>query len=109
MSPLGGYARGHGKHNNNRRLSCHIPYIPYVPYVPETTQKEAVMKRPELHEIDLSKAMGNILNAVPGVVVTLSPKQWDKLLQAAYDGGATLLEIGKHERPVKAYRRKVDA
>jgi hypothetical protein len=67
------------------------------------------MKRPELNEIDLSKAMGNILNAVPGVVVTLSPGQWDRLLQAAYDTGATLLEIDKHERPVKAYRRKVDA
>jgi hypothetical protein len=64
------------------------------------------MKRPELNEIDLSKAM---VNATPGIVVTMSPGQWDKLLAAAYDTGATLLEIDKHERPVKAYRRRVDA
>jgi hypothetical protein len=35
---------------------------------------------------------------------TMSINQWDALLQAGYDQGATLLELDDSERPVAAYR-----
>ena len=57
--------------------------------------------RPILNEIPL--ADGRILN--PGVVTTMRAGQWDKLLAAAYDTGATLLELDDDETPIKAYRR----
>jgi len=62
------------------------------------------MKKPVLHEIPLEKAKAGILSG-GGLFVTMSPGQWDALLQAAYDKGATLLEIGDNELPVKAYRK----
>jgi len=64
------------------------------------------MKQPKLNEIDLEGTLAGILRGSGGgLVVTLSPGQWDTLLQAAYDKGATLLEIDKNELPVKAYRK----
>jgi hypothetical protein len=45
----------------------------------------------------------------PSVIVTMSIDQWDGLLAAAYDRGATLLELGDNETPIRAYRRKADA
>jgi hypothetical protein len=57
--------------------------------------------RPILNEIPL--AGGRILN--PGVVITMRAGQWDNLLAAAYDTGATLLELDDDETPIKAYRR----
>ncbi len=38
-------------------------------------------------------------------IVTMSPGQWDALLQAAYDARWTLLEVDADEVPVKAYRK----
>ena len=58
------------------------------------------MKRPTLHEIPLSE-----VRLRPGsLLFTMSPGQWDALLQAGYDQGATLLELNADERPVAAYR-----
>lgn len=59
------------------------------------------MKRPILNEIPLE---GGIFES--GLIVTMSPGQWDRLLAAAYDRGATLLELNDNEIPVRAYRRK---
>lgn len=63
------------------------------------------MKRPVLNEITLDG--GTILKR--GLIVTMSVGQWDGLLAAAYDRGATLLELDDDEMPIKAYRRKADA
>ena len=58
------------------------------------------MKRPTLHEIPLSE-----VRLLPGsLMFTMSIGQWDALLQAGYDQGATLLELNADERPVAAYR-----
>ena len=58
------------------------------------------MKRPTLHEIPLSE-----VRLLPGsLMFTMSINQWDALLQAGYDQGATLLELDDSERPVAAYR-----
>jgi len=58
------------------------------------------MKRPTLHEIPLSE-----VRLLPGTLMfTMSINQWDALLQAGYDQGATLLELDDSERPVAAYR-----
>jgi len=40
--------------------------------------------------------------------ITMSPGQWDKLLQAAYDAGHNLIEVDDNEIPVRAYRKKLD-
>jgi hypothetical protein len=63
------------------------------------------MKRPTLNEIPLDG--GTLLKR--GVIVTMSIGQWDKLLAATYDGGATLLELDDNEIPIKAYRRNANA
>jgi len=48
------------------------------------------MKRPKLNEIDVKSV--NI--AAPGqLIITMSPGQWDHMLQTTYDTGGTLLEI----------------
>ena len=36
---------------------------------------------------------------------TMSEGQWDHLLAAAYNHGATLLEVDLNEIPVRAYRK----
>ena len=61
-----------------------------------TNQKN---KRPELHSIPMSQ-----VTVGPGArIITMSPGQWDGLLQASYETGWTLLEI-VDEQPVRAYR-----
>jgi hypothetical protein len=46
------------------------------------------------------------LRVRPGTLtVTMSAGQWDALLAAAYEAGATLLEVDDHEQPIRAYRR----
>lgn len=61
------------------------------------------IRRPTvLNEIPLD---GGLIKK-PAVIVTMSRGQWDKLLSAAYDSGATLLELDDNEIPVRAYRRK---
>ena len=59
------------------------------------------MKRPELHEIDIYKVMDK-----PGLLVTMSAGQWDRLLEDAYNTGATLLELDEYEIPARAFRRE---
>ena len=38
------------------------------------------------------------------MTITMSPKQWDYLLEACYNDGWTLLEIDHREHPVRAFR-----
>lgn len=38
-------------------------------------------------------------------IITMSPGQWDDLLELAYESGWTLLELDEQDWPVKAYRR----
>lgn len=59
-----------------------------------------MMKRPELHEIDICTVLDK-----PSVLITMSAGQWDPLLEAAYDAGHTLLEVDENEIPARAYRR----
>ncbi|MEW6586255.1 MAG: hypothetical protein AB1442_11680 [Nitrospirota bacterium] len=65
------------------------------------------MKRPKLNKIDLKGIMAEFLDGRAGVTVTMSPGQWDKLLQAAYDAGHNLIEVDDNEMPVRAYRKKL--
>jgi len=59
------------------------------------------MKRPTLREIPLDE-----VKLLPGsLLFTMSVNQWDHLLEAGYNQGATLLELDAHEQPVAAYRR----
>ena len=58
------------------------------------------MTRPTLHPIPLAE-----VTFAPGTItMTMSAGQWDTLLAAAYEQGATLLELDGNERPVAAYR-----
>lgn len=71
--------------------------------------KEKKMQRPELIMISLEAAMKELfVDQRKGCFITLSPGQWDGLLQAAYDDGWILLEIDEVdgvEFPSKAYRK----
>ena len=67
------------------------------------------MERPKLNKIDLKGMMADFLDGRAGVTVTMSPGQWDMLLQAAYDAGHNLIEVDDNEMPVRAYRKKLDA
>jgi len=61
------------------------------------------MKRPKLSKVPLHTVM------TPATInITMSPGQWDKLLQAAYDAGHNLIEVDDNEIPVRAYRKKLD-
>ena len=60
-----------------------------------------MMQRPELDRVE-NLSMNDMMT---GVIVTMSPGQWDKLLQEAYDRGCTLLEIDKNEMPAAAFRK----
>ena len=59
------------------------------------------MKRPLLHPIPLA----DVTFARGTMTFTMSQNQWDSLLAAAYERGATLLELDDDERPVAAYKR----
>jgi hypothetical protein len=67
------------------------------------------MERPKLNKIDLDGMMAEFLDGCAGVTVTMSPGQWDRLLQSAYDAGHNLIEVDDNEIPVRAYRKKLDA
>ena len=61
------------------------------------------MKRSDLNEIPFDTR----ILVTPGAAnITMSPGQWDPMLQTAYDKGWTLIEVDRTGRPVKAYRRK---
>lgn len=57
------------------------------------------MKRPRLTEVGMSRIKESRL------VITMSPGQWDGLLDEGYNRGALLVEIDQNEQPVKAYQR----
>ncbi len=61
------------------------------------------MKRPKLTEVSMNRIKESRL------VITMSPGQWDALLDEGYNRGALLLEIDENEQPVKAYRRRIEA
>ena len=62
------------------------------------------MKRPELNEVGLSKAFQ------PGsVTVTMSPGQWDRLLEMSYKKGFVLVELDRNEIPLRAFRKPLDS
>ena len=58
------------------------------------------MKRPPFHPIPLA----DVTFTRGSLTFTMSQGQWDALLAAAYERGATLLELDVNERPVAAYR-----
>lgn len=62
------------------------------------------MKR-HLNEMDIEEAVTGMLNATGGLFITMSPGQWDTLLQSVYDRGGVLIELDENEIPVKAYQR----
>lgn len=62
------------------------------------------IKRPALNETPISSAINK-----GSFNVTMSTGQWDRFLQTAYDNGATLLEVDENEKPVKAYRKRMNA
>ncbi len=62
------------------------------------------MKRPVLNQVGLSKAF-----QTGCVTVTMDVGAWDALLQASYDQGFCLVEMDKHEIPVRAFRKPLDA
>lgn len=67
------------------------------------------MKRPVLNEVSVADVMASMLGGgKPSVNITMSPRQWDRLLEAAYDAGHNLIEIDNNEIPVRAYRKKLD-
>ncbi len=65
------------------------------------------MKRPELNEIPLHSAIAKLLDGGGGLAITMSPGQWDALLDEGYNRNALLLEIDQNEQPVKAYQRRI--
>ncbi|HOD64857.1 MAG TPA: hypothetical protein PKO04_11385 [Smithellaceae bacterium] len=67
------------------------------------------MKRPELNPVPIDEAMGVLLGYRPMCFITMSVGQWDAILQAAYDSGWMLLELDRREKPIRAYRKKMDS
>jgi len=52
------------------------------------------MTRPKLNPYSATKAIQELLRCKPGMFITLSPGQWDTLLDEAYfRQNATLIEI----------------
>jgi hypothetical protein len=64
--------------------------------------EKAEMKRPVLDQVELNKAKTCKL------IITMSPGQWDALLQGVYDAGGVLIEI-EEEIPVRAYQKRMDS
>jgi len=67
------------------------------------------MNRPELNKMDLDEALEIMLsgNSKKGaLIITMSPGQWDELLNEAYNYDGILLEIDDNEQPVAAYRKQ---
>jgi len=48
------------------------------------------MKRPKLNEIDVKSVD---LSAGGQMIITMSPGQWDHILQTTYNSGGILLEV----------------
>ena len=65
------------------------------------------MQKPDLNEISIVDAFYAMSITSGQLIVTMSPGQWDALLQAAYNDGAVLLELDEQENPRRAYRKTV--
>lgn len=64
------------------------------------------MSPPLLKAINKRKAIARLQQG--GIAaITMSPGQWDTTLQAAYDLGFILLEIGDSEQVQAAYRKPI--
>lgn len=63
------------------------------------------MKRPKLNEIDLGETMVALMGCeYRCAFITMPTGQWDNILATAYANGWLLIEPGRNEVPVKAYR-----
>lgn len=66
------------------------------------------MKRPELHQVPLPASASEL--AQPGSLwMTVSPGQWDKMHQEAYERGFTILEIKERngkKKIVRAFKKE---
>jgi hypothetical protein len=61
------------------------------------------MNRPELRSVAIPNLF---LKPEPGTrYITMSPGQWDGVLQSAYDKGWTLVEIDGEGKPLQAFKR----
>jgi len=58
------------------------------------------MKQPKLNEVTVPDTL------MPGICITMSPGQWDELLQAAYDNNSTLLVVNDDGVITKAFQKK---
>jgi len=59
------------------------------------------MKRPSsLTEIPMAVARSG------GVNILIGPGEWDGWIQEAYDGGHSIIEYDKEERPARAFQKK---
>jgi len=83
--------------------------VPKIPMIPGTMKRRRNMKRPVLNKVPLDDMMNGLIGGKPSITVTMSPGQWDRLLQSAYDAGHNLIEVDDNEIPVRAYRKKLDA
>jgi hypothetical protein len=70
------------------------------------TKGNTTMKRPQLDRMPLAGVLASLRTPKAGqCLMTMSVEQWDTMLQVAYDGGWTLLELDRKERPLAAYKR----
>ena len=60
------------------------------------------MQRPKLNEVPLDQARAFVRGRCS---ITMSPGQWDVMLDETYRQGWLLIEI-KNERPVRAYQKE---
>ena len=61
-----------------------------------------MMKRPELNKVKLPAGFPE----KGEVYITMSKKQWDGALQAAYNAGFWLLELDKKEQIIAVYKKE---
>lgn len=62
--------------------------------------------KPILNEIPLQDAMQKIFGGGGRFIITMSPGQWDALLDEGYKRGALLLELDGNEMPARAYQKR---
>jgi len=72
-------------------------------------QKSGKIRRPILNEVPLDEVMNAMMGGKPSVNITMSIGQWDGFFQAAYDIGHNLIELHDFERPIRAYRKPLNA
>jgi len=60
--------------------------------------------RPRLDSMPLASLS---LGGKSGLMITISKNQWDSFIQTVYERGGVLVELDHRERPVRAYKKKV--